>query len=433
MKEEAWKEYIYKLVFLTLICLAGFAAAGVRAQSIESSENSARRRCQSDFASPEDYLEFAACHRRNSALISYSVAPNGEPARDDPTIFHNEDEPMALASVVKIIHLAAYARALSEGLLKPNQRIEMGDWQRNYLPGSDGNAHVNALDEIGVRHDPYGFAVNQKQEVRLEQMIRAMMKFSDNAAPDWLLERLGEDYFRQTINLLGMKRQQMPLYLTGFHLLDGNHEQGNLNERALRQLLRLSPARFAREARRLHDAFQEPSWKQAEFGWRLAGNPVENRKLMGALFAAQYTKGTAREYAALMARLATNNVVISPQVTRTMRRHLEWGMEDAGIRNLFTAYGSKGGSWAGGNILDASYYVPRGGDFEGQPRVVVQFVRSLTPDAFDRLSQVPLIQIFGVKLALERNFALEVERKLDRRGFPQDSENGDSDKEGENQ
>lgn len=433
MKKESWEEYIYKLVFLTLICLSGFAAASVRAQSIESSENSARHRCQSDFASPEDYLEFAACHRRDIALVNYSVTPNGEPMPEAPTIFHNEDKLMALASTVKIIHLAAYARAVSEGLLKPNQRIEMGDWQRNYLPGTDGNAHINALYEIGIQYDAYGFAVNQKQEVRLEQMIRAMIKHSDNAAPDWLLERLGEDYFRQTIRLLGMRRQEMPLYQVGFQLLKSNHEQGNLNERVLRQLLRLSPAQFAREARRLHDRFQDEAWKQAEFEWRLAGNSSDNRKLLGVLFDEQYTKGTAREYAALMSLLVTNNVVISPQVTRTMRRHLEWGMEDAGIRNLFTAYGSKGGSWIGGNILDASYYVPLGGDFGRQPRVVVQFVRDLTPDAFDRLGQAPLIQIFGVKLALERSFALEVERKLDRRGFPLNLENDDSEKEGENQ
>ncbi|MDQ3799866.1 MAG: hypothetical protein M3384_10470 [Acidobacteriota bacterium] len=40
-----------------------------------------------------------------------------------------------------------------------------------------------------------------------------MIKFSDNAAPDWLPEKLGEDYFRQTIALLEMRRQETPLYL----------------------------------------------------------------------------------------------------------------------------------------------------------------------------------------------------------------------------
>jgi len=41
------------------------------------------------------------------ALVSYTAEPDGSP---DPAVFRNPDVPMPLASTIKVVVLAAYAR-----------------------------------------------------------------------------------------------------------------------------------------------------------------------------------------------------------------------------------------------------------------------------------------------------------------------------------
>lgn len=106
---------------------------------------------------------------------------------DDGTgtvVEHRSDEAQPIASAVKVVHLAAYARAVADGSLDPNEAVPVADWERWYLPGTDGAAHEHALARLEVTPD--GTAT-------LEQMVTAMIRESDNAVPDYLRDRLGDD------------------------------------------------------------------------------------------------------------------------------------------------------------------------------------------------------------------------------------------------
>lgn len=96
-------------------------------------------------------------------------------------VTHGADRPMPLASAVKVVHLAAYGRAAAEGRLRPDEPVAVADWERFYLP-TDGGAHQAALARL--RPGP---------TVTVDAMVSAMIQESDNAATDWLRERLGDD------------------------------------------------------------------------------------------------------------------------------------------------------------------------------------------------------------------------------------------------
>ncbi|MGW0182434.1 serine hydrolase [Nocardia sp. NPDC003345] len=89
-------------------------------------------------------------------------------------------EPQPTASANKVVPLAAYARAVADGELDPRERVPVSEWERWYLPGTDGGAHEQARARLGG------------EAVTLDQLVSAMIRESDNAVPDYLRDRLGD-------------------------------------------------------------------------------------------------------------------------------------------------------------------------------------------------------------------------------------------------
>ena len=96
---------------------------------------------------------------------------------------------MTLASTIKIVVLAAYAREVAAGRLDPHAELPIREWERFYLPGTDGGAHAAALAALGIPTDQDGFASNPEAAVSWDRIAQAMIRSSDNAATDLLLIR----------------------------------------------------------------------------------------------------------------------------------------------------------------------------------------------------------------------------------------------------
>ncbi|EID73316.1 MULTISPECIES: serine hydrolase [Rhodococcus] len=100
------------------------------------------------------------------------------------TVERRAGDTVPLASAIKVVHLAAYARAVASGELDPAEPVPLPEWERWYLPNTDGGAHPKALQRLGV--------TEPGSTVPLEQMVIAMIQESDNAVPDYLRDRLGD-------------------------------------------------------------------------------------------------------------------------------------------------------------------------------------------------------------------------------------------------
>jgi hypothetical protein len=108
------------------------------------------------------------------------------------TVEHRPSEEQVLASAMKVVHLSAYAKAVADGDLDPDEQIPLLEWERWYVPGTDGGAHPAALTRLGIANDGVS-ATDLNATVRLDDMVTAMIQESDNAVPDYLRFRLGDD------------------------------------------------------------------------------------------------------------------------------------------------------------------------------------------------------------------------------------------------
>lgn len=112
---------------------------------------------------------------------------------------HLPDVPRVLASTIKVVPLLAYTTAVAGGL-DPDEPVRVGDWDAFHPFDGDGplgaGAHHRALTSLGIACDEYGVARDPEQLVPLDAIATAMISVSDNAAPDYLRARLGDDALR---------------------------------------------------------------------------------------------------------------------------------------------------------------------------------------------------------------------------------------------
>ncbi len=159
-----------------------------------------------DVTTAEGWLGHLAAHRDDVAVLVRS----GE----ETLVEHRVDEPQPLASALKVVHLAAWAAAVADGRLAADRPVTVGEWERWYLPGTDGGAHPAALTRLGVPNDGVR-ATDPAARVPLADVVSAMVRESDNAAPDLLRDLLGEDAIAAAADQVGWDAE-VPTFLGTF-------------------------------------------------------------------------------------------------------------------------------------------------------------------------------------------------------------------------
>lgn len=413
MRKKSWRRASSVVSIMLLVVLVGYAA-------IRWNDFSARfANAQGLFSTPQYFggldsadamLQFASERPNDVALASYTVGLDGKPTGE--VLSHQADEPMPLASTMKIVVLAAYAHAVAQGQVAPQQPIKVADWERFYLPGTDNGAHVAALEEFQVAADSQGFAQDGNALVPLDRVVWAMIRYSDNAAADYVYERLGADAIEAISTLAGLEGQEPILPLDGTFLAWDNHEHGY----SVDGLLALDSVAYAQEVARLHNAYGEAEWRAAERMWR-TNERGATRIVHEAQLAERFMpKGTVRDYARIMAGVISGTF-LSPEVSATMRTYLEWPMEKPGNQQRFTAFGAKGGSVAG-VLTEAMFVVPKQGPFASKPRVVVLFLRNLPPGAWLRLTKTFAQQDLALAIATDSTISTQVAQTFPKYSIP---------------
>ena len=125
------------------------------------------------------------------------------------TVEHRADQEQVLASAIKVVHLAAYAQAVANGSIDPNEQVTLSDWERWYVPGTDGGAHPNALNRLGIANTGTN-ATDPNATVRIDDMVTAMIQESDNSVPDYLRYRLGDRALINAASAGGWENFEVP-------------------------------------------------------------------------------------------------------------------------------------------------------------------------------------------------------------------------------
>ena len=145
-----------------------------------------------------------------------------------------------------------------------------------------------------------------------------------------------------------------------------------------------------------------PGWRAAQIAFMQSDeflNIAGQMGWAGQMAASQlFPKGTGREYARLMAKIASNQF-ISPDVIVRIQQKLERVPSDWPLRLLFhRRYGAKDGVTAGVLTL-ASYAVPKYGRLAGRSRVVVVLTNARSDEIWSTQLQNQSIYLLQTDLA----------------------------------
>jgi D-alanyl-D-alanine carboxypeptidase len=312
-------------------------------------------------------LAYLLAYPGNVGLAAYRVG------QEERGVYLNAEVPMPLASVVKLVHLVAYAEAAGNGRLNPAGWVEVTNLERYFLPGSDLRSHPRGMEELASR----GLVRGDPPALPLEEVPWMMIRHSSNAAADYLHMLLGQERLEETAIALGLSGQTAPCPFLGQFLLISNHTRSEDNSQAIGALIE-NPLLYGQEVMRFTEAYSESeAFREAEGRWyRRARRPTwEAQSLFSENLNAQ---GSALDYANLMALLGQDGLS-TPYASFLARRYLEWPMAVYPInQQLFHMAGYKNGSLPG--ILATVYYAsPRG---QGGLVVVALFYRGLPQQTY---------------------------------------------------
>ncbi len=293
-----------------------------------------------------------------------------EIGRESEGFYLNPDEPMPLASVVKIINLIAYAQAIEDGVFDPSGWVDLDRLEKTYLPRIDLGAHERAMDELEEK----GLIAGDPPATPLEEIPGIMIRHSSNAAADFIHLAIGQHQLEKTIIDLGLESHTAPCPWIGQFLILANHERIGSNRSAIGNYI-TNPALFAEDIMALTTKFvTDMEFRTEEIAWRRRQPSYDVWKLYAENLNAM---GSPRDYARLLSKIFNNDLGI-PYVNFIVRRALEWPIEIPDNQDKFSILGYKGGSLPG--ILTTAYYGQRQTD--GRRIVVVLFFRNLPRNTY---------------------------------------------------
>lgn len=280
--------------------------------------------------SPREFLSWVESNRDSVGLV---VTETGS---TEPHISLNPEKAFPLASTRKVLILGAYAVKVADGSLDPMQPVSVEDVERWYWQGTDGGAHEMAKKEWVQQGK-----INGSVGLALDDVVHAMIRWSDNAAADYVLDRVGgRNAVAEFAKRVGMKSQGPLMPIFGEFIAWSTEDVDEWSK-------------FEADAR---------ARRAEELAEKTPPSALEDLKLPTVSaqfeFAKTGTAGVPREWASLMSSLHEGSLPV--EAIDVTRRHLEWPLQAfPSNRQKFESFGAKGGSLPG-VLTEAMYIEPKG-------------------------------------------------------------------------
>ena len=303
-----------------------------------------------------------------------------------PLIELNEGDPFGLASVHKVMILSAYARAITAGRLNPAERVPIARIERWYWPGTDGGAHPAALEDWHDRGVSRGDGANET--VPLDEVAYAMIRWSDNAATDYLLRATGGPHVvLESARRSGYEGELAPPSLFGMFVMEATSPDAWRRATPTEQVVLADRAAEATTASEVLSLRLPRVDVQAELSAStFLGRPLEWVRFMVAIEREIHDR--------------TDEGVI-------LERALGWPMQFSSNKYTFTEFGTKGGNLPS-IVTEASYVATS----EDDRTAVVLFLRDLSQADSNKLLSSFAHQSFMTKAATDPSFTAKICRAL---------------------
>ncbi|HKA02108.1 MAG TPA: serine hydrolase, partial [Candidatus Solibacter sp.] len=323
-----------------------------------------------------------------------------------------------LASDFKLIPLIAYGEAVAGGRVSPKQTVSRDQWAK-FWTGQDGGALNAAWNRFG-----------QPLTVTLDQMVNAMLRESDNATPDFLLDLLGPTAMQDAINRHVPGYVDTPQSIAGLFTSwmgdPASPFSGSVNTL---DYSGIESYGYRKEVGGLFSMLHDPAAVQAQRTFVCATLPWQTpppsctfgsgitEQVQRPLETGYFPKSNTRTYTDLMTGLLNRNL-LHPAVQAVIEPHLEWRLATA-TGQTFRRYGAKGGSLATGQgyaVLTWTCYAETQQNAPGSNRgtEVVVSIQLKDPVLGSNALQalIPGVTHFADALALDPLFAAIVRTGL---------------------
>lgn len=320
----------------------------------------------------------------------------------------NADRPQVLASTFKIAVLLAYAQAVADGAVSPDDTIDKDDWGRY---DSGGTTLSTSWNYLGNPDNP-----------RLDDLAHVMILHSNNAAPDFFLATLKKKLIKNAVkrfdwhnfpagisSIFGLWQNLNGIGGTGNRIAAdyGGFEAAGYQKELSKLAKALKSNAFVADYRR--SLCQQPPW--------ISGTPPCNRPQPSTtnesyeiLENHHFNRSTTRSYASLMRKLL-DRTLLSAAAQEVVERHLEGGWFELfpTLSPTFSRYGIKGGNLAtgdGNQILTWAHYMQTSaGRF-----VVVVFLQDMLSTR--NVPEVADVNAFAQQFALNAGFRQQVRNAI---------------------
>lgn len=343
---------------------------------------------------PEDLLDYLAAHPDRASLVAYEVDTREE------GIFFEADRRRPLAHTAHLLLLAEYARQVDAGPLAPDERVPLDSLAIYALPGAGQRTHQQA-----VTHWRESGELRADSTVALRHVVDAVFRFGDAASADWLMMRLGRDRVQVLPERWDIESSDPPLPNSGVYLSWGNADRDSLRVEARRPPSRKSfTDRVYRHVRALR---RDSSFRRQEREQLKERGPRLSVRDQRALAGRTYPKGTARDYADLLARIAKGELG-GPGVATVVQEPLESPVDPDSVQAPIAAVATHVGAMPG-TISFVGYALPPG---DGPSRVSVLLLEDLPIGLFYHLVQTGLDKGFQLRLLSDPDFFQKVRSVL---------------------
>jgi len=349
-----------------------------------------------EIRSPEDLLAYLSRHPQYVSLAAVDVGA------EEDGIFVRADTPRAVTSLPKLLVQAEYHRRVAAGTLEPERRVPLSAVDRLALPGVTAESHRRTVDTLRAR----GW-IDPDSTVSLRHWATAALQWGDDAAADWMLQAWGPSAVAAIPERFGLDASTPPQPVAGTYLA-WIHRSTDGDAPAQTGRDRLT-ARAFDYTRLLADdaAFRRAERKRLqESGSGLTLSQQQELAL------STYPTATAREYAALLGRVAAGSLSVdgASEWTERWRQALEHPVDTDTVQTVFSHIASKSGAYPG--LLSFAGYARR---TNGRPpRVVVLLVEDLPLAVLYQLLQTGIDKGFQLQLLGDDAFFERVRETLAR-------------------
>lgn len=349
-------------------------------------------------ATPDALLEYMAAHPERASLVVMDVGAG------EPSIQFQADAERPLVNAPRLVLLAAYAEAVTEGRVNPDTLVSLSAVQRYHLEARGQGGHPSAVERLREE----GAITNDS--LALHTLVRSIMQYNDEAAADWLLVALGYETVDATRERLGWPARATPLPSSGRTLSWRHPQMDSTPAERLTQLTARPQHAYAQEVMDLTASFVAPgSFRNDVLAVvRERGTEISLRH-QRALAHATYPTGSADAYATVLARALTD-AFHTPEASAHFRAALERQVAADTLEGVLPVevIGSVSGAFPG--LLSFAAYARRPDPLPD--RIVVSFIQDLPIAIFYHLMQTGMDRALFIRLLSDDAYVEEAARFL---------------------